>query len=191
MVNNLEIIKNILSFESSDDFYHLQIIKRKKENPDVGSNSVIIKTYYITSIEYLERLMPEVISLCNFHNARGCINLNVRSFEKVAFHTLKKVTDIIMNKDYKSVKSAYDSVCGEFGTGRNKMWIIDIDNNNESLSIDVQKNINECLPGGDKIIVDLPTKNGHHIICKPFDMRGFKFSDIDIHKNNPTILYIP
>ena len=29
-MNNIEKIKNLLSFDSKDDFYHLQIIKRKK-----------------------------------------------------------------------------------------------------------------------------------------------------------------
>jgi hypothetical protein len=39
MVDNFEIIKSLLQFDSEDDFYHLQILKRKKENPELGSNS--------------------------------------------------------------------------------------------------------------------------------------------------------
>lgn len=193
MINNLEVIKQLLKFESEDDFYFLQILKRKKENPELGSNSLVIKTYYIRSIEHLEKLIPEIISLCTLHNARGCINLNVRSFEKIAFHTLKKVSDIIMNKDFKSVRAAYDSVCGEFGTGKNKSWIIDIDNFDENLDKEIQLTINNIIPIGMKVLANLPTKNGHHIICTPFDVREFKtkYPDIDIHKNNPTILYIP
>ncbi len=31
MINNLNQIKTLLKFDSEDDFYHLQIIKRKKE----------------------------------------------------------------------------------------------------------------------------------------------------------------
>lgn len=191
MINNLDIIKEILKFESEDDFYHLQILKRKKENPDIGSNSVVIKTYYITSVDHLEKVMPEIIELCNFHNARGCINLNVRSFEKAAFHTLKKISDIIMNRDYKSVRSAFDSVCGEYGTGRDKRWIIDVDNFDENLDRQIQETINKCDPVGMKVIANIPTKNGHHIICSPFNLSQFPKLGCDIHKNNPTILYIP
>jgi len=191
MINNIEIIKYLLKFDSPDEFYFLQIIKRKKDNPEIGSNSWIIKTYYIISSEHLENLMPEIISLCNFHNARACINLNVRSFEKIAFHTMKKISDIIMNRDFKSVRSAYDSVCGEFGSGKNKKWLIDIDNNDEELDRRIQENINKCPPDGMKIVASIPTKNGHHLITLPFDLREFKFTDLDIHKNNPTILYIP
>lgn len=191
MINNIHAITPLLKFDSSDDFYFLQIIKRKKENPEIGSNSIVVKTYYIRSQEQLENMMPEIVAICDFHNARACINLNVRSFEKVAFHTMKKISDIIMNKDYKSVMAAYDYVCGEYGAGKNKSWVIDIDTHDEDFVEEVERNINACPPEGFKIITQLPTKNGYHLISLPFDLRGFKFPKIDIHKNNPSILYIP
>ena len=34
MIDNLELIKPLLSFSTGDDFYYLQILRRKKENPD-------------------------------------------------------------------------------------------------------------------------------------------------------------
>jgi hypothetical protein len=127
MVDNIEQISSLLNFESDDDFYHLQIIKRKKEHKDLGSNSACIKTYYVNSIDYLNMKYPEIKSLCDFHNARACINLNRRSFEKIGFHTLRKVTDQIMNKDFKSIRKAYESVCGTYSNENQKKWIIDID----------------------------------------------------------------
>ena len=48
MIDNFELIKSLLKFESPDDFYHLQILKRKKENPELGSNSRVVKTYYVS-----------------------------------------------------------------------------------------------------------------------------------------------
>lgn len=80
MINNLEQIKGLLVFNSEDDFYHLQIIKRKKEHPELGSNSYVVKTYYISSIDYLNKKFEEIQVLCQYHNARSCINLNRRSF---------------------------------------------------------------------------------------------------------------
>lgn len=197
MINNIDIIKSIISFETPDDFYHLQILKRKKEHHDLGSNSYVVKTYYISSMEYLDKKLPEIIALCDFHNARAYINLNGRSFERTAFQTLKKITDQIMNKDFKSVRKAYESVCGEFGTGRDKRWIIDIDTPREDLGIDFVVELLEFMeqlePIGNKFICELPTKNGFHIITKPFNVQKFSiaYPGIDLHKNNPTILYIP
>jgi hypothetical protein len=201
MTNNFDKIKEILTFETNDDFYHLQIIKRKKENPEIGSNSYVVKTYYIQSHQYLEDKMPEIMTLCDFNNARAYINLNVRSFERMAFHAMKKLTDIIMNKDFKSARKVYESVCGEFGTGRDKTWIIDIDfdevivDENSPKIKDIENFISNLQSETNhrKIIEKLKTKNGIHLIVSPFNISEFskKYPDIDIHKNNPTILYTP
>jgi hypothetical protein len=201
MTNNFDKIKQILDFQSEDDFYHLQIIKRKKENPEIGSNSYVIKTYYIQSIEYLEDKMTEIINLCDFNNARAYINLNVRSFERMAFHTMKKLTDIIMNKDFKSARKVYESVCGEFGTGRDKTWIIDIDFDDVILDENSYKikEIEDFIrklqseTTHRQIVEKLRTRNGIHLIVSPFNISEFSkvYPQIDIHKNNPTILYTP
>jgi len=130
MVDNFQQIHKLLVFESADTFYHLQIIKRKKEHPELTSNSKIIKTYYVQSHEYLTMKEEEIKLLCQHHNARACINLNQRSFEKTAFQTLAKISNQIMNKDYKSVRKSYESVCGKHSSEVEKKWIIDVDNFN-------------------------------------------------------------
>lgn len=200
MVNNFEQIKKMLNFASEDDFYHLQIIKRKKEHPELGSNSYVVKTYYISSVEYLELKKDEIINLCEFHNARGCINLNRRSFEKIAFHAMQKVANQLMNRDFRSVRKAYDSVCGANSNEPNKKWIIDIDD----VSVDamahdpkIQKMIDrivELQSQTDKepYLAAVRTKSGFHLISTPFRLDTFcgEYPGIDIHKDNPTILYI-
>lgn len=197
MIDNFELIKGLLKFDSPDDFYHLQILKRKKENPELGSNSYVVKTYYIKSVEYLEKKQNEIINLCEFNNARACINLNRRSFEKLAFQMLKKVTDQIMNKDFKSVRKAYESVCGEYSNEPNKKWIIDIDY--KDISEEEREVIYNYIKlliketGKDETIPIIPTKNGEHWITSPFNLGIFRENyggTIDVHKDNPTILYI-
>lgn len=198
MINNLENIKKLMAVELDGEyFYHLQIIKRKKEHRELGSNSMIIKTYYITSVEHLEKVFPEIKCICDFHNARACINLNRRSFEKLAYQMLQKITGQIMNKDFKSVKDAYNSVCGSYSAEPHKKWIIDVDDKDDSAG---QKSIiasiiRDCEPnkGENKVYDLLWTKNGYHIITKPFNIEQYKQSGLthEIHKDNPTILYIP
>lgn len=192
-MNNIEIIRKLLNFESDDTFYFCQIIKRKKEHPDLGSNNVVIKTYYVSSFEYLDLKIEEIITLCELHNARAYINLTSRSFERVAFHTLKKVTDCIMNKDFKLIRKSYDSVCGEYGFGE-KRWIIDVDIKDFDHVIRIATIINRMQSTNEvNVIAYIPTKNGWHIITKPFDLKQFEpykvQNQLDIHKNNPTILY--
>ncbi len=212
-INNIEQIKSLLRFDSPDDFYHLQILKRKKENPELGSNSRVIKTYYVTSPEYLEARMPEIISMCDFSNARACINLNRRSFEKMAFHTLKKITDQIMNRDFASVRKAYESTCGAQVSEPDKKWILDVDwvdfgledngdvdhnspeMRRDALINDIITDVQDYVSESDRddTVWTLPTKNGMHIITRPFNPLKFqtKWAEVVIQKNNPTILYMP
>jgi hypothetical protein len=193
-INNFELITPLLNFEDGN-FYHLQIIKRKKEHKELGSNSYIVKTYYIQSLEYLSGKMPEIITLCDFHNARACINLNRRNFEKLAYHLMRKVCDQIMNKDFKSTRKAYESICGAYSDEDCKKWIIDIDEQDlkkvQMISNDI-KNI-EPNKRENKTLAILPTKHGYHLITTVFRLDHFKelHPTIDVHKDNPTILYCP
>jgi hypothetical protein len=199
MINNIEIIKTLLEFNSQDEFYHLQVLKRKKENPELGSNSYVVKTYYVGSIDYLESKMPEIINLCEFHNARAYINLNRRSYEQLSLQVLKKIIDQMSNQDFKSIKNAYDSVCGSFIKEPNKKWIVDLDDvAPEEVSPLMLAHIDyHCEPIATsleegKCLTIIPTKNGCHLITKPFNTKTFsdKYPDIDIQKNNPTLLYM-
>lgn len=192
MIDNFTQISNLLTFSSEDDFYFLQILKRKKENPELGSNSYPVKTYFIKSVDDLLRNKEEIICLCKHHNARAGINLNRRSFEKVAFHTLQKITDQLLNRDYKSVRTSYASSCGKSNNEPNKKWLVDIDHKNK-------REINTMLvyieriaqPVGSKFIALIETKNGFHLITRPFNLQMFKqnYPGTEVHKDNPTILY--
>ena len=198
--NNRETIESLLSFNSPDDFYYLVILKRKKEHPELGSNSYIVKHYYITSLKQLDFYWDEIVMLSTFHNARASINLNKRSFEALSFQVLKKVADQIMNKDFRSARKAYTSVCGSYTQEPDKKWIIDIDTHDPSAITYAAAVIQMCDGHPkDRIFAILDTKNGKHLISRPFNRTQFneyyKQQDEhalpDIQTNNPTILYIP
>lgn len=197
MIDNFKEIIPLLNFDSEDDFYHLQIIKRKKEHPDIGSNSIVVKTYYIASVEYLLKKRDEIIALSDIHKARACINLNRRSFERIAFHLLRKVADQIMNKDFRSARKAYESVCGAHSNEPDKRWIIDVDSKDKGYLYPIVRLAEGCKPEGPKLINCIETKNGFHVIIRPFNVQEFKdrctafsIQCPDIHKDNPTILYL-
>lgn len=196
-VDNFVKIATLLKFESEDDFYYLQIIQRKKEHPELGSNSRVIKTYYIRSKDYLISKYDEITSQCKIFDARAYINLNRRSLERMAFHTLKKVTDQIMNKDFMSIHKAYESVCGSYSSESHKKWIIDIDWKDwEGKQLPASELINtlkslQSEASNEPITEIIPTKNGIHIITHAFNLQIFreKFPEIDVHKDNPTLLF--
>ena len=77
------------------------------------------------------------------------------------------------------------------------LMVIDVDNHDISYVdeigeiIDLIKSSNEEKPN---VIGYIPTKNGWHIITRPFNLKQFEpytlEYQIDIQKNNPTILYL-
>ncbi len=188
LINNFDIIKEQLKFETEDDFYFLQVLQRKKENPELGSNSKVLAVHYISSIEHLEGLMQELLLFVNEKMARVYIDLNRRSFEKIAFHTMQKIANQLMTKDFKAVKNAYASCAGMYSNEKSKRWIIDVDTKDLQYIKNITEHIYAINPEGNKILCEIPTKNGVHLISRPFDRSKFDSTLAEIHTNNPTIL---
>lgn len=209
MVDNFEQIIELLDIKSEDDnTYFVQILQRKKDveklkDPSshiappsaVSNNNRTIKSYYVRSKEYLTNKESEIKAMCDLFKARAMISLNKKSLEKAALHTLRKVTDQIINEDYKNVKNAYSSVMGRYSneSKKNKKWIIDIDEDNEVTVEEVIEKVNELKPDGNKHVATIPSNSGYHVITNPFDVKTFSedMPGIEVHKKTPTNLYIP
>jgi len=191
-MDNLEKILPFLQFDSEDDFYFLQILQRKKENPQLGSNSRVIKNYYITSQQHLLNRYEEIKKLCKVFNARASIRLNRRSFEKVGFKALENIANTMQNREYKHLMKSYDRACGLLNNEKVKRWILDVDDKDKNL-IELCGFIGEIEPVGNKVLEIIPSKSGFHIITKPFNLETFKnkYLDVEVHKDNPTNLFIP
>lgn len=208
MVDNFKLIRDYLKFESEDDFYFLQILQRKKDGPGpngikvTGTNnkSRAIKTYCISSVEYLDKIEGEVKHLCDYFNARAMIILSRRSYEQTALLEMVQVSNMIMSGQYMNVKSAYNSSCVK-SKSLDKYFLIDIDKEDlahkEFIKNYIQNEArNDEVNYGERILLELPTKHGYHLITTPFDVRGLlkvypKEKQEFVHKDGPTILYVP
>lgn len=196
MINNFEQIKTLLEFPNDDIYYHLQIIRRGKDNPEMTGANRVIKPYFICSLESLDKIEQEIKDLCKFFNARAYINLTPKSIEKTTLLQMKYLAERTYMGDFKKIWKSWNICAGEI-KGEKPRWVIDIDGPTDgeiSEFIEYQcepitKNFNGHIIS--KIIEYIPTKNGYHIITTPFNLQQFKekYPDIDVHKNNPTILY--
>lgn len=200
MINNFDKIKTLLTFPNFTSFYFLEIIKRRKENPEMVRHASLVRDFYIYSPQEFDDLRGKVIDLCNENNARAYFRLNLRDSKKIAHQYLKRIAELLITEDYKAIPKAYASVCGEFHADPDKKWLIDLDRE-EGMS-DYQFDMHrgnvraKFKQQGGMEIAEIPTKNGVHLITTPFRLdkewyKAIQFTPIDIHKDNPTILYCP
>lgn len=175
IVDNFDKFEDFLNFESPDDFYFCQVIRRGKDSNLTSADNYHIKSYFIKSIKQLRNLKDEMINMCHFHNARVYIHLNKRSFKKCAFRTLKLISEDLLSDNYEAAKRAYTSVCGSFPSDKNKKWLVDVDLKNvtpEELNSFIDE-IKDLKPDGEKYIDSYSTRSGIHLLLKPFDLKTF------------------
>jgi hypothetical protein len=211
MIDNLNLIKELLNFENEGDFYMLYVLKRKKDQPegerDNHQSVRTIKTYCIESIEHLEKRYDEVKQLCEIFKARAYIHVQKQNQKDVSLNMMVELAQRIQNGQHNQ-KGLFDSVVGQLKTSE-KRWIIDVDDSKVPSPMMIAFIEYECRPitvvkfdevgipigheVGPKVEAVIPTKNGHHLITKRFDVMKFKekYPNIDIQKKNPTLLYLP
>jgi hypothetical protein len=195
MINNIEYIKPLLNFDNEGDFYMLYVFKRKKDQPegerDNHQSVRTIKSYCVSSIEYLEKRYDEIIQLCETFKARAYIHVVKQNHKDVAMNMITEIVTRIQSGQINQ-KNVFDSVVGQIKTTE-KRWIIDVDDKDTKELVNITSLISSLRPEGSKLEACIPTKNGYHLITKRFDVMEFKkeYPNIDIQKKNPTLLYYP
>lgn len=193
MIDNFDKIVSIMSFDDSNDFYFIQLIKRRKDNPDMKGDSSVIEEWFVSSVDYLLEKKESMIELANNYNARLTIRVNRRNYKKLGLKMISDIVNKIENENFKGLKSSFSSVAGQYSSDKDKKWIIDVDKEDLSKLEDIKRVINRSMPVIKKIFIEIPSKSGVHIIVRPFDIREFKklYPNVEIKKDNPTNLYIP
>ena len=206
MRDNFHIIEPLLDFKEPNTFYFIQILKRRKDNPGLKTDVQTIDNLYIYTPEDLNKLREKIVERCTKNNARAYINLNRLDTEKIALQTLRKIADLVIQGDYRAVKNAYSSVYGTYHSESEKRWVVDIDSDVIHLKDEVRQvieNLQREIKGHNyRILAEVPTRSGVHLITNPFNMHLFRkimaeranpaedgYLKIDVQKNSPTILY--
>lgn|SRR5574343_488132 len=195
MVDNFDLVKSLLSFESEDGFYFMQLIQRRKENPTMQKNSRAVKNWLIHSMDQLDNYKSDIVSMANHFNARATIRLNKRSYKQCAFETLALLAKNLSVGDFTPVDKVYASAMGSFHADKNKKWLLDADNiaPDSPIVTEIANFIRDLQPVGDKLISVIPSRSGCHIITSPFNPQTFvkAYPNIEIQKDTPTNIYIP
>ena len=195
MIDNLELIKPLLNFENEGDFYMLYVFKRKKDQPegekDNHQSVRTIRSYCIKSIEQLEKRYDEIKMMCEMFKARAYIHVQKQNHKDVSLNMMVELAQRIQNGQHQQ-QNLFDSIVGQLKT-LEKRWVVDVDDFEYVSPMMLAYIDHKCKPYGSKIEAVIPTKNGHHLITKKFDVMEFKkqYPNIDIQKKNPTLLYLP
>ena len=190
MVDNFKLIKSLLEFPNDDIYYHLQILRRGKDHPELPAANRVIKPYFICSLESLDYVEDEIKKLCEFFGARAYINLAPKSIKKTTMLQLKYLAQRTYEGDFKKIWKSWNTCAGEI-KGEESRWVVDIDDKIIWSGIMDFIDTLEPYSKDTKFITNIPTKSGWHLITTPFNIMKFKevYPDIDVHKNNPTLLY--
>jgi hypothetical protein len=197
MIDNFERIAPLLDFKSPDDYYFIQIIKRRKDNPEMTQSTHKVCSFTITSVEKLWKMKDDIVNICKAIKGRAYLNLNKKSFYKSTMFMLTELAKGISCGQLRN-DHLFDSASGSVNApDASKVWILDIDDPEwyDINIVELRDILSKIEPlEKNKILTTIPTKNGCHILTTPFNLASFtalkpEWKDVGIHKNNPTLLY--
>lgn len=211
-VNNFDLIRSKLTFETPYDQYVCHIMRRVKDVKDnkLGSDESqrLIKTYYINNIDYFDRKKDAIIELCESTHSRAYFLPQVRNSRDCLINLGKLVFENIDNVDIK-LDGLVRKACCSCHKSRNKKWILDFDDWSleyfDTILNDIKENLILIGKDPEKDLYIVPTKNGKHIITSPFNLQilsqkhplifeGVKTINGEkvvglLHKDSATLLY--
>jgi hypothetical protein len=196
MIDNFKQIRELLKFNDPNDYYFIEVLKRRKDNPRLLVNSRFIKDYYIFSIEDFDNAKDEILCTCEVYHARAYIRLNIRNSYKTAIYSLQKLADCIASNNTRASIRLCRKSSSEQHADSNPTYLVDIDNLVDlnfakSIITDLHNTVHGMVDHG--ILAEIQTPNGVHLITKPFEIEKFIAScpTVPVFKDAPTVLYSP
>lgn len=203
VVDNFNLVSQLMTFNSDDDFYFVEIIKRKKDNPnDAFRYRQFITYYWVKSTSHLESLKQEIIDVCNNNNARAYIYMNPRSAKVVNNYAQ------VLKARFAQKGKGYGKYRGheiEVASGQHKDWdsrpisFLDIDSNDENVFKQVHKILDAYgivpmaeyrTPNGGLHIL-LPDKKARYLDWSMFDggKQLGQYATVHFNIDSPSLLY--
>jgi hypothetical protein len=196
MTDNFDIIKDFVNKNTLNkgDFYFIQVLKRRKENPDLKKDVSVIENFFFYSVDDFDKYKDEIIYLCQENNARAYIRINKRNETKIALQTIRIAIEEILSGNYRPKFEIQATDEPAKSLEAIKVITDAISNNDYSLCryshlsacgqfasdpvkkwvIDVDdktifNDVKNHLASITTILLTLPTKNGFHFITTGFN----------------------
>ena len=185
MIDNFNVIDNFLQFEEGT-FYKFELLVRNTDGenelfPERCSNTnrnILIKSWYVDTKDYYEKIKHEMITLSNITGARLYVTLDRKDNVKLVQNLLHSYTDslvAICNGQKPSIKSISKTFASETSKVENsskstKTIMFDVDTKDEL----VKNAVIQYIKDEEQTPYILETKKGYHIFCyRKFDHRDW------------------
>ncbi len=197
MIDNFDILSGWFNnLIDSRDFFFVQVIQRRKDCK-IDTNYNVIKDYYFFNEETFLSKKEEIITLCKAFNARAYFWVNPRNCKEVQYELIRETLKAIEVGAYKLFGNLSKAIGHKRSSNFKPIWILDFDTKDIELITKYLDIAMGCKHAGSSLVFGLiPTVNGYHALTKGFDLKQFtqqlaiaKLDNIDIHKDNPTVLY--
>lgn len=197
MIDNFDIFSSWFeNLTDKGDFFFVQVIQRRKDCK-IDTNYNVIKDYYFFNEETFLSKKEEITTLCKAFNARAYFWINPRNCKEIQYELIREALEAVelgTNKLYTCISKA---IGHKRSSHYKTVWILDFDTKDTELITKYLDIAMGCKHSGSGLVFDLiPTVNGYHALTKGFDLKQFnqqiaiaKLDSIDIHKDNPTVLY--
>lgn len=194
MLDNSElIIPFVPDHFDGDTFIYTELLNRGQRKGNNGHR--IVKTFYHRSREEFAEQLPVMKHLCDMTRVRACARLAPRSYKKVGREFTRLVVETALTENWAGMKTLYARACG-IVTPNQKLWLFDVD----AISAGTDE-FAKLLEASGVLRGRIPSKKGEHLIAVPFNPEPFvgkrvdsgwsAWGEIQLHKDNPTNLYIP
>lgn len=192
MINNYKQIRSLLRFSGPEDFYFIEILKRRKDNPRLNIDYKHVKEYYIYSIEEFDAMIDDLLTLCELSKAVAYIFVNRRNSHQALVKAMNVLSSAILNGVKMTgilCRVTSESVHGD----PQPKTLIDV---NDPITENVVRN----LLGSD-LLAEVRTPKGTHFIVYTSKMasinENIEFSTlkvegkVKVYEDGCTVLYFP
>ena len=195
MINNFPVIDSFLQFEEGA-FYKFELLVRNTDGDNVlfpegcsnTNKNILIKSWYVDTKDYYEKIKHEMITLANITGARLYVTLDRKHNVKLVQNLLHSFTDTLcimiagQKPGIKSISKTFASETSkvENSSKNTKTIMFDVDTK-EGI---VLKAIICYIRNNKQVPYILETKKGYHVFCyKKFEWFNWQQNIIDaFHK---------
>lgn len=108
--DNFQPIREFLSFPELGDFYLIQVLQRRKDNPCLKGDRVVIDNVLVYSFDMFDSYRERIVSKCEANNARAYIRINRRNDRKLAQYTLNAISSMVANNQHPKMVEILNAV---------------------------------------------------------------------------------